>query len=425
MPCIRPFKALRYDTDIAGPIDKLVAPPYDIIYDGWRDRLYERSDYNIIRLIKTREESSDNDPMAKYERAGSDIREWIGKGVLRYEDKPSIYVRAETYTVDGESRTRFGFIALLRLEDFGKNIHPHERTLSGPREDRLKLVKATKANLSQIFSIYQDPDGIIEAQIQTVAAKTPDIHFTDEQGIVRRMWVVSDSNVVNAIVSAMKDREVIIADGHHRYETALEYKKFMELQRKNEDEPFDYVSMYFSNADSEGMTILPTHRKVFDLDHIDKDEFFRRLAVDFDIEYIGKKPLNEVQNIIADLSAETSVFAMYTRDGYRIARLKNPVSPKRLDVEVLHEDIVEGLLDITKEDIAAGRFLHFSKSAEHALEDVDAERDQMAIIMNSITSDELFRTVLQGKRMPQKSTYFFPKTMSGLVMYSIDDKSIS
>jgi len=425
MPCIRPFKALRYDTDAAGTIDKLVAPPYDIIYDNWRDRLYDRSDYNIIRLIKTREEASGSDPGAKYERAGQDIRSWIEKGVLRYEDKPSMYIRAETFTVDGEEKTRFGFIALLRLEDFGKNIHPHERTLSGPRADRLNLVKATSANLSQIFSIYRDTDGVIETRILAVTAKDPDISFIDEQDIFRRMWVVNDSETIDAIVGAMKDREVIIADGHHRYETALEYKKYMEPQRTKADEPFDYVSMYFSSADSEGMTILPTHRKVFDLDHIDKDEFFRRLAVDFTVEYIGKKPLKEVQALIAETSAETSVFAMYTRDGYRIARLNKPDNPKRLDVEVLHDDIVEEMLNITKEDIAAGRFLHFSKSAEHALEDVDAERDQMAIIMNPITPDELFRTVLQGRRMPQKSTYFYPKTMSGLVMYSIDDKSIS
>ena len=185
MPHIRPFRALRYNQEKAGHISELVAPPYDIIYDKWRERLYERNPYNIIRLIKTKEETDGTETQDKYESANAYIQSWMRKGVLEIDNTSSVYLRSETYELDGVSKTRYGFIALLKLEDFGNGVYPHERTMSAPRADRMNLVKATKTNLSQIFSIYKDTEGSVQDMLLKAAESEPDINFQDEQGIRR------------------------------------------------------------------------------------------------------------------------------------------------------------------------------------------------------------------------------------------------
>ena len=286
MPVIRPFRGLRYNTDVAGNIADNVAPPYDIIYDEWRDKLYERSPYNIIRLIKTRDAEGEGSP-DKYMQAKAFIDSWMNDGVLRIDETPSVYVRADTFTVNGVEKTRYGFIALLRIEEFGDNVHPHERTLTAPKIDRLNLVTATKTNLSQIFSVFRDEEEKIQKLLLDAAEKKPEISFVDEQGIHRRLWIVNDPVFISQLREYMHGRDIIIADGHHRYETALNYKKQMEQERTSDEEPFDYVSMYFSSADDIGMTILPTHRKVSGVNAYSQKTFFSELAKTFDIEYFG------------------------------------------------------------------------------------------------------------------------------------------
>ncbi len=424
MPIVRPFRGLRYDPSVAGKHEDLVAPPYDIIYDEWRDRLYDRNPHNIIRLIKTRDEAGDTGD-DKYRRAAAYIDDWMKKGVLRLDDSPAIYVRADTFTVNGEERTRYGFVGLLRIEDFGDTVHPHERTLSAPKVDRQKLVRATKTNLSQIFSVFRDPGNDIQPLILRATAHTPDIHFTDEQGIERRLWTVTDPGIIDGIAGFMKDRDIIIADGHHRYETAIAYREAMEPHRTSDDEPFDYVSMYFSNADDTGLTILPTHRKVSGVSDYNQRTFFDKLAKQFDVRYYGEAELDDLLGEIAKDSETNNSYVIYTCDGFGTARLKRPSTPKELDVNILHSVIIEGLLGISPDDIASGKHVHFCKSSEHAIEDVANHKDQISFFMNAVTGDELFRTVLKGERMPQKSTYFYPKTMSGLVMYRIDRSSFA
>ncbi|MCD6307646.1 MAG: DUF1015 domain-containing protein [Candidatus Latescibacteria bacterium] len=423
MPTVRPFRGLRYVPETAGDIAEIVAPPYDIIYDEWRERLYDRNPYNIIRLIKTRDESDDSAD-TKYSRAASYIDDWMDRGVLRLDDEPVLYVCADTYTVNGSERTRYGFIGLLRVEDFGDNVHPHERTLSAPKVDRLKLIRATKTNLSQIFSVFRDPENIIQPLLLRVSESEPAIHFTDEQGVTRRLWTLSDPDIIAAIVEFMKNRDIIIADGHHRYETAIAYRNEMEPQRHRNDEPFDYVSMYFSNADDPGMTILPTHRKVSGVSSYNQGTFFSELDKLFYVRYGGDADLEKLIGEIAVDSDRNNSFVIYTCNGFGTARLRNPDSPKELDVNILHSIIIEQLLGITREAIASGEHVHFCKSPDHAIEDVANNKDQISFIMNALTTDELFRTVLKGERMPQKSTYFYPKTMSGLVMYRIERPSL-
>ncbi len=426
MPVIRPFRGLRYETDAAGNIADLVAPPYDIIFDEWREKLYERNPYNIIRLIKTKDEPGDNETHNKYTRAASYVSDWMKKGVLRIDGEPSIYVRADTFAVNGEEKTRYGFIALLRTEEFGTRVHPHERTLNAPKVDRLNLVKATRTNLSQIFSVFRDPEGDVQRMILDAASGQPEFDFIDEQEIRRQVWRITDKAFIDRLTELMKEKDIIIADGHHRYETALNYRAFMESSRTTADEPFDYVSMYFSNADAPGMTILPTHRKVSGVSTYNQGTFFAELGKTFDIEYYGfDSNLDDIFAKIAVGAETTNNFGIYTCDGYGVARNRQPASPKDLDVEMLHTLIIEKLLGITREAVQSGQHVHFCKSPEHAIEDVENYKDQIGFLLNAVTTEEMFRTVLKGVRMPQKSTYFYPKTMSGLVMYHIDRKSIS
>lgn len=424
MPIIRPFRGLRYDSEVADEISKNVAPPYDIIYDEWSNKLHERSPHNIIRLIKPRDEQGDTETVNKYNRAARYLDTWIHDGILRIDDDPAIYFRADTYQVNGETKTRYGFIALLKIEEFGRNVHPHERTLSAPKVDRLNLVKATGANLSQVFSVYRDPHNEIHDIILKKTGSEPDISFIDEQDIFRRMWVVKEPEIISALRELMKGRDVIIADGHHRYETALAYKSLMESKRKNDDEPFDYVSMYFSSADAPGMTILPTHRKVSGVSTYNQKTFFTELKKLFDITFLGESDIYEVMKIIAKDSEHNNCFGIYTCDGFGTARFLRPSIPKELDVDILHNIIIEKLLGISRTDIESGQHVHFCKSPEHAIEDVAYNSDQISFIMNALSPDEIFHKVLQGVRMPQKSTYFYPKTMSGLVMYKIDKQSL-
>ncbi|MFC1551653.1 DUF1015 domain-containing protein [Candidatus Latescibacterota bacterium] len=423
MPTISPFKGLRYNTFVIQNIKDVVAPPYDIIYDEWRDRLYERHQNNIVRLIKTKSESDDNEKANKYARARDYIDSWMCDGILTFDEKPSVYVQSDTYSVGGVTKTRFGFVSLIKLEEFGKGIHPHEKTLSAPKVDRLNLITETKTNLSQIFSIYSDTDNKVQNILLKVAENTPDVDFIDEQEIARKMWVVDDEATIAELQAVMKDREVIIADGHHRYETSLAYKEIMDSGSGNSDNPSDYVSMYFSNADDMGMTILPTHRKVGGLETFDENKLFEDLKQDYDITSYDTTDLDEMLDLIKDGSERTNVFGIFTSNGYSVAKMKNPSSPKRLDVEVLHFDIIEKIMGITPEDIANGKYLHFCKSPDHAYDEVASGKDQISFFMNAVVSDELFRVVLNGRRMPQKSTYFYPKTMSGLVMYKVEKES--
>ena len=425
MPAIRPFKGLRYNSEVAGSIEDNVAPPYDIIFDEWREKLYERSPYNIIRLIKSKDEPGDTDNSNKYTRAADDIENWQKEAALKLDDEPAVYLRADTYAVNGEERIRYGFIALLKIENFGENVHPHERTLSGPKADRLKLVSTTKTNLSQIFSIYRDPEFTVKNLMEPVLATDPDVDFVDEQGIRRRLWSVNDKDFITELCDFMQGKDIIIADGHHRYETAINYKKMMESERKSDDEPFDYVSMYFASADDSGMTILPTHRKVSNVSSFNQRTFFWKMAETFDVQYLGETSnLDDVLEKIAAVADKTNAYGLFSCDGWGIATLKEPSDPKDLDVDILHNSIIEDLLGISREDIASGKHVHFCKSADHAIEDVANHTDQISFFMNPVTTDELFSTILKGVRMPQKSTYFFPKTMSGLVMYKIEDDSL-
>ena len=294
---IIPFRGVLYDPAKVGDLTRVMAPPYDVIPPKKQDALYERHPNNIIRLILGKTAPEDRDGNDRYSRAATDFQKWLGEGVLAQDERPAIYYYYQAYTEkDGSTQTRKGFIALSKLQDFGKGIHPHERTLSGPKADRLKLMQACDANFSSIFSLYSDPALTVNKALDAaIAGREPDIDVLDDDGIVNKVWRVDDPKVLSAVAASMDDKALFIADGHHRYETALNYRN-MQREKKPDytgSEPFNYVMMYFSNMDDEGMTIWPTHRVVHSLKGFDADGFVAKCAEHFDISEFPYKSTDE------------------------------------------------------------------------------------------------------------------------------------
>ena len=280
-PNITPLRGLRYDTAVAGSLESLLAPPYDVIKPGMQEELYKKSDYNIVRLILGKKTDNDNDADNRYSRAASYLADWIDKSVLVREEKPAIYVYAQTFDVLGEKTTRVGFIARKRLEEFGGSVHPHEKTLSGPKTDRLNLTRACKCNFSQIFGIYTDKKKITDNLLSEITKKTPDMEATTDDATLHRLWIVTDEQWIKNLADTMQNKNILIADGHHRYETALNYLN-ENSGEGGSPEDLKYVMMFFTNTESEGLTVLPTHRIIHNVPDLDLGTFFENLNKIFD-----------------------------------------------------------------------------------------------------------------------------------------------
>ena len=254
---IKAFKAYRFNPDVVGDSGKCIAPPYDVINSVQQQQLYQQSPYNIVRIIKGKTEAGDNETKNQYTRAADYLKDWLAKGALKQDDKEAIYAYVQDFEVAGKNYRRSGFVALGKLVEYGSGVRPHEKTLDGPKADRLKLMQATAAQFGQIFMLYEDAkktaDKIIE---KTIAAKKPMIAFTDEDKVRHLMFAIDDTKDISAIVQAMSDKETLIADGHHRYETALNYR------RLTKNPAADWQMMTFINMQNEGLVILPMHRLV-------------------------------------------------------------------------------------------------------------------------------------------------------------------
>lgn len=437
---IIPFRAVLYNNAKVGDLNKVMAPPYDVISPKLQDELYARHQNNVVRLILSKIEPADSQGSDRYSRAAADLEKWLNDGVLVRDEKPSIYYYKQTYTLKtGKTQTRKGFIALTRLVDFGKGIHPHEKTLSGPKADRLRLMQAADANMSCIFSLYSEPSlGInktLDAAINDISA---DIDVKDDDGIANTLWRVSDPAAVSAVTGALGDKSLFIADGHHRYETALNYRNQMMDKNPNHtgNEPYNFVLMYFSNMDDEGMTIWPTHRVVHSLNNFNETAFFDRCAEYFDIK---KFPFTEADEeakrkafleTLEKAGKETVAIGVKTRakDEYSVLTLKNagimdkvfgdqiPDVFKALDVTVLHSLVLSRILGITQEAQEKQQNLVYVKSSEEAISASGRDANQLAFLLNPTRIEQVKSVALAGFVMPQKSTYFYPKLLSGLVL---------
>jgi uncharacterized protein (DUF1015 family) len=460
MARIYPFRALRYDTSRV-QMEDVVTQPYDKISPEMQQKYYERSPYNLIRVILGKHEPDDTEaqdflPAGEkahnvYTRAAEWLNDWREEGILAEEAEPALYGYSQTYTVPhtNEVRERRGFIALGHLYDYAdKVVYRHEQTFPKHKSDRLALFKATRAYCEQIYMLYSDPAFTAEKLIfgsgrDGKDTRHADLAITDEYGVVHRVWKLTDPALINLIVTAMADKKLIIADGHHRYETSVAYAKERSAQLKlalgeplDPDEklspghlqppPFPEAAMMmtFVNMDAPGITILPTHRVVFGLTDFKTEDFLAKAG-----EFFSVAPL-----VSADLEpltvAEGTAFLVVTKDGNHLLKAKPeavkaalvgiPARQAQLDVVQLHSILLDKILGLTTERITQLGNVRFIREADEAIEQVHSGAADVAFLIKPITLDQLRDVSLSGDVMPQKSTDFYPKLLSGLAIYALD-----
>jgi uncharacterized protein (DUF1015 family) len=451
MARIYPFRALRYDPSLVN-MEDVVTQPYDKITPEMQQRYYDASPYNLVRVILGKHEPGDNDQSNVYTRAAEALKEWRKEGVLAEEAEPAIYGYSQTYTVPHtqETRERRGFIALGHLYDYAdKVVYRHEQTFPKHKSDRMSLFKATRTYCEQIYMLYSDPGFIAEKLIFNVDKETgrdinpADLAITDEYGVVHRVWKLTDASLINLILTAMSDKKLIIADGHHRYETSVAYAKersaqlrLLLNQPRDEDEkvaashlpvpPFPEAAMMmtFVNMDAPGITILPTHRVVHGLAGFNAAEFTAKAA-----EFFEVTPLESPE---ISLLAETSGTALIavTRDGAFLLKAKaQPIAEAlsgiskrqaQLDVVQLHSIVLDRILGLSQETITKLGNVRYIREASEAIGQVKGGEADVAFLIKPITLDQLRDISLSGDVMPQKSTDFYPKLLSGLAIYALD-----
>jgi uncharacterized protein (DUF1015 family) len=432
MADIRPFSALRYDLQKVSA-GQVVTQPYDKITPAMQEGYYNASPYNLVRIILGRRKADDNTAHNVYTRAAAHGREWRAAGILRQDPSPSIYAYSQTFTTpSGSSFERRGFIALGRVEDYSaKVVFRHEQTLAKPKADRLDLLRATRAHYEQLFMLYDD-DGEVDSLLARASGSAPAIDVTDEYGVAHRVWQVSDPAVIESVRRAMSDKKLIIADGHHRYETALNYRNEQrESGANHSDAPTEFVMMTLVNLNSPELLVLPTHRVVHGLTHFAPDEFQQSSGEFFEVEEIdaGIDAANAT-NLLRDRGrAGTALLAVAASRAF-LLRNPKPAGHKffaglsrrqqALDVVQLHKCLLEGVLHLSEESIRNQQNLSYLRDAAEALAQVRSGSANLTFLMNPCPVQQVRDIALAGEVMPQKSTDFYPKLLSGLTAYALD-----
>jgi uncharacterized protein (DUF1015 family) len=411
MAKIYPFRSLRYALDRI-PIEKVVTQPYDKISSEMQDRYYALHPNNIVRIICGKPNPRDTDFDNVYTRAAATLKQWRETGILQQLPEPAFFIYFQRFSVPGESetRTRKGFVGVGQLEDYAnKVIFPHERTLTGPKKDRLELLRRTRTQFEQIFMLYEDPERRIDRAMDEVARRPADIRIHDEYGVEHLMWTVLDREKLLFMQAQMADKRLIIADGHHRYETALAYRDEMKGGRGS-----DRIPMTFFNMDSPGITILPTNRVLSNLPSFEADLLFKRAAEFFD-PWKGSRP-----TIAVFVHGELSFLQLKAE--LDLASLMPDLSEKQriLDVVVLHRLILERCLGITEEAVKKESYITYVREREAAMNAVRSGQAQVAFLLNPTRLDQMRDIAYEGNVMPQKSTDFYPKVLSGLTMYALE-----
>lgn len=423
---IKPFRGMRFDTDKAGELKTLCCPPYDIISEDERKAFIAENPYNVIRLELPREGED------VYAHAGEVLDKWREKGVLLHEKQPAIYVYEMEFNAYNKRQSVKGLIARVKVEPFSKGvILPHEFTLSKAKTDRFNLMKATNCNFSQIYALYMDS---AHTTLQTIDAQSQgdaDYQFTDSDRITHRLWVITDEAVVAKICADFTERKLYIADGHHRYETALNYRDYCrENGISKEGDAQDYQMMYLVDMEHPGLAVFPTHRMVRDLASFNKDNVLAGCQEYFEIEKYTS--VGNMNTLLGEKYREgKKAFAFYCGKGeWYLLTLKDlsvmrdvlpGLSPasQQLDVSVLHALVLEKTMGIDKENMANQINLTYTKFFEEAILGVDKGQFQCSFILNPTRVTEIRDVAAAGEKMPQKSTYFYPKMITGMVMNDI------
>ncbi len=436
MADIRPFRALRYNQQKVTAA-QVVTQPYDKITPAMQEQYYAASPFNLVRIILGRTQPGDNTTDNVYTRAAALGRQWRDEGILQQDSAPSIYPYSQTFTAPtGKNFERRGFIALGRVEDYSaKIVFRHEQTLAKPKADRLDLLRATRAHYEQLFLLYED-SGEIDSLLAT--SDRPTIDVADEYGVAHRVWQISDAAVISSVQSKMRDQKLVIADGHHRYETALNFRDQCRAASStpNSDAPYEFVMMTFVNMNDPGLLILPTHRVVHSLPSFSVDEFQKASREFFEVEEVD--PAIDAAKATALLQergrAGTALLAVTANRAFLLhspkpagARFLSGLSPRQqsLDVVQLHKCLLEGVLKLSEESIRNQQNLSYVREAAEAIAAVRGKADgkhaaNIAFLMNPCPVQKMREVALAGEVMPQKSTDFYPKLLSGLTAYALD-----
>lgn len=425
---IVPFTGYLYNQEKTGPIEKVIAPPYDVISPDGQEKLYANSPYNVVRLILGKQSPDDTDQDNRYTRAAAVFGDWIASGVLKQDKTPAFYVYSQDYEFQGKRLSRMGFFARVKVEDFSTgNICPHEFTLAKAKKDRTQLLETCRANFSPIFGLFSDPEGDIDKKLETVKQEDP-LAVVDDGKVTHRFWRLQDSQVIAAITNIFQDKKITIADGHHRYETALGYHK----AHAGDVPDSAHVMMFLTNLNSENMSIFPIHRVIRCPEAFDGQEFLSRVSEFFDATPIATEATAEdISSLLKNSGAgdkEISFVVYLGKNNAHLLKLKDkknvlpflqPDEPEELqvlDVIQLHALVLRQLLRIDTKLTEHQQYMAYKVDMNVAMGMVDSGEYNLAFFMNATKMDQVRKLAEKGIRLPQKATFFYPKLLSGLVI---------
>ena len=421
MPELRPFKGIRYNPELIGNFADVICQPYDQITDDMEREYKRRSPYNYVRLVLTKY-AEGHDRKKEYADAKRYLEQWLEEKILMQDEKEAIYPYWQEFSIHDKNYLRKGFICLTRLEELGKgNILPHEKTLSKPKEDRLNLLRTTKKDLEPVFLLYTDEKNYVNGLTEETCSKTPLIEVTDDKKVCHKVWSINDARLINKVTKALKQALFVIADGHHRYETAWTYLN--ELRNINENHPANFKLLTLVNIEDPGLVILPTHRLIKNLSSFNLGDFLEKSSKYFEIKKTDRT------NITKNLSDQKSgAFGFYSKQTAYIIKLKSNTIMKKilpdrssayqdLDVAILHTLLIEKTLSIEPSHIE--NHVRYERGTEETMKKVDTGEFQFSLLMNATRPEQVKEVAENKERMPQKSTDFFPKLVSGLVSFDI------
>jgi uncharacterized protein (DUF1015 family) len=440
MAQIVPFRGILYNPEKINDFSDVVAPPYDVISPQQQDQLHQRHPNNVIRLILGKVEKSDTDQNNRYTRASAFLQTWLKQKILVRDHLPTLYLSSVEFPIETNLITRFGLIALVRLEPFEKGVVlPHEKTFSKVKSERLELMKACHSNFSPIFSLYSDHDDILETLKQAALHRDPDMKMFDSNGFLQKLWRITDTSVHRIISEAMLNKTIFIADGHHRYETALNYRDWVARRTQNfsEDHPANYIMMSLSSMEDPGLVILPAHRILRHvgneaLDAFDKkvDQYFEIENFDFrhrDMDTVREQFIKALhskseRNSIGFYRKKNQAFTLLILKPGVMEKLFSdeiPKSLRKLDVTVLTRLIFMDILGFDQEYLDNEKLITYSSRDTDAIETVLNRDYDLTFILNPTKIEQVQQVAQKGLIMPRKSTYFYPKVISGHVLNSL------
>ena len=434
MANLKPFKGIRYNPEKVGDIATVISQPYDRVRHGLQKKYYALSDYNVTRMIKGKEFDGDHVGESVYTRAQAFLSKWLAEGVLAYEEKPALYVYHQEFLLNGEQVTRKAMISALELARFEEGIVlPHEKTHDGPKMDRLNLTRTTEAYYGNIFILCPDAENKIDSILDVAIQRDPDVDVRElfEKDVRQKMWVVTDEAVLSAVQAEMEPKTgLIIADGHHRYETAIAYRE--EQRKKYPDAPanagFNYLMVALVSMSNSGLTILPTHRLIFDYKAMTADEILAKAEEYFDIEKVDDRAVLESK--MGAAIGQMGCFGLVTKTAHHFLTLKSAsvmetLAPARtevwqtLDASILHKLLLEHILGISEETIDAKEGVEYLREPDLGYERVGKEDTAFLFIVNATRMEQITACTAADEKMPQKSTDFYPKVVSGLAIFDV------